>query len=262
MSAARAVAAGLALAFAGPAHASFSDPGYPPTLMLAWATAVDEAVRGPIDIADPGLGDASFGTEGNALGPATNDNFDVYSLGDGGHMTLFFDNAIEDGSGDDFAVYENGFATIAGLFAEFAFVEVSSNGTDFARFPAVSLRTTPVPGGAVVDPHDYDNFAGDQPLNLGTGFDLAELAGHPLVLSGDLDLQNVAYVRVVDVIGDGSTVDSLANPVYDPYATPFDSSGFDLDAIGVIHPVPEPTVAALVGPGAALVGLLARRRVR
>ena len=39
----------------------------------------------------------------------------------------------------------------------------------------------------------------------GTTFDLAELADDPLVLSGDVDLDAIAYVRLVDVV-DGEQV--------------------------------------------------------
>src|SRR5262245_36289935 len=128
---ARWLAAGIALAAAGSAHAGpYNEAGYAPALMQAWASEVDEAVRGPIDIANPGLGLASFGAPEFALGPVDGDNFDVVSLGDGGHVTLFVEAGISNGPGDDFAVYENGFFAPGGLFAELAFVEVSSNGTD------------------------------------------------------------------------------------------------------------------------------------
>ena len=140
---------------------------------------------------------------------------------------------------------------------------MSSNGFDYARFDAVSLQATPVSGGATVDPTDYGNFAGDQPNGLGTGFDLAELADHPLVTAGDLDLSQVTRVRLVDVIGDGSLLDSQGNPVYDPYATPFPTGGFDVHAVGVLQPVPEPGVGAGLCAGGSLCSLLlSMRRAR
>jgi hypothetical protein len=151
---------------------------------------------------------------------------------------------------------------VGGLFAEFAFVEVSSNGFDFARFEAESLQASAVAGGATVDPTDYGNFAGDQPLGLGTGFDLAELAAHPLVSGGQLDLSAVTRVRLVDVIGDGSLLDSQGQPVYDPYATPFSAGGFDVHALGVLHTVPEPGFGAGLVAGAFALQLLSRRRRR
>ena len=255
---ARWLAAGIALAAAGPAHAGpYADPGYPPSLVEAWATEVDDFARGPVDIANPGLGLASFGAPELALGALNGDNFDVFSMGDGGHLTLFFADPIGDHAGADFAVYENGFFAPGGLFAELAFVEVSSNGIDFARFASVSVRGTPVGGGETIDPSDYHNLAGKHPLGKGTGFDLAELAAHPLVVAGVLHLDEVAYVRLVDVIGNGSRLDSVGAPIYDPYPTPFPSGGYDADAVGVL---PEPGRASALSTGALAVGLLALRR--
>jgi hypothetical protein len=245
-----------ASASAGP----YTEAGHDPSSMLGWATDVDALVRGPMDIASPGGGDASFGDPEDALGPATPDPFDVVSLGDGGSITLYFDGGIQDGGGVDFAVFENAFFSVGGLFAELAFVEVSSNGSDFARFESTSLQSMPVGGGVVIDPTDYYNLAGDQAQPLGTGFDLAELANDPLVIAGTLDLDDVAYVRLIDVIGNGTTLDGQGLPLYDPYPTPFASGGFDLEAVGVLHPVPEPGSVVMLGSGSALLVGLARRR--
>jgi hypothetical protein len=242
-------------AAAGP----YTEAGYSPSLMQAWATEVYDFRRGPMDIAHPENGNASFGVPGNALGSNVNDVYDVYSLGDGGYITLHFASGISDGPGDDFAVYENGFYAPGGLFGEFAFVEVSSNGADFARFDATCLQSTPVCGGCVIDPTDYHNLGGKHVLGQGTGFDLAELAAHPLVAAGKLDLAHVAYVRLVDVIGDGSTRDHLGAPIYDPYPTAYASGGFDANGVGVLH-VPEPDRALLMAAGALCVAGLARRR--
>jgi hypothetical protein len=53
------------------------------------------------------------------------------------------------------------------------------------------------------------------------------------------------YVRLIDVVGSidpkwGSR-DSKGNLINDPWPTPFPSCGFDLDAIGVIHPLHSAT---------------------
>jgi hypothetical protein len=249
----------LALCASGGARAQ---GGYAPDLMLAWASDVDAFQRGPMDIGEPQLGPATHGLPEYATGAATGQTADVYSLGDGGWITLFFATGIGDGPGDDFAVYENGFYSVEGLFAEFAFVEVSSNGVDFARFDALSFRVDPVAGFEPVDPNDYENFGGDQPLDSGTGFDLAELVGHPLVTAELLDLSDVAYVRLIDVIGNGTTFDADAQQVWDPYPTPFAEGGFDAEAVGVLHLAPEPGAGALLGAGAGCLALLARWRTR
>ena len=52
------------------------------------------------------------------------------------------------------------------------------------------------------------------------------------MISGIVDLSAVTHVRLIDIVGDGTYMDSLGNPVYDPYPTS-GSAGFDLDAVGV-----------------------------
>jgi len=242
---AAALAACLALCGAGARAGPYTERGYAPSEVTAWATEVDSFDRGPLDIANPGGGDASFGAPENALGPATNDVYDVFSLGDGGFITFYVAGGIHDGPGDDFAVFENGFYAPGGLYGELAFVEVSSNGVDFVRFPATCLRSTAVAGGGTIDPTDYHNLAGKHPLNRGTGFDLAELG-----------LSSVSYVRLVDVIGNGSTFDAAGRKVYDPYPTAYASGGFDADALAV----PEPDPSAALAAGALAVSALALRR--
>lgn len=245
----------------GPARAGgFDDPGHDPLTIVAWADAVDNFAPGPVDVANPDGPVASFGLPEYTLGPATADPYDVVSLGDGGSITLFFPSGIGDGTGDDFAIWENGFGSPGGLFAEFAFVEVSTNGVDFVRFASETLNTVSPGAYGAVDPTLYANLAGDQPIQLGTGFDLAELAGEPLVLAGLVDLDDVAYVRVVDVVGDGSTTDVFGMPILDPYPTAFANGGFDLEAIGVLHPAPEPAIATGLGLGALVLARLGRRR--
>jgi len=246
---------------ASPASAGpFVEAGHAPAAMTSWASGVASVVRGPMDVAVPGLGLVSFGAPELALGLSVANSFDVVTLGDGGSATLSFPHGIGDGAGDDFAVFENGFLTVGGLFGELAFVEVSSNGVDFARFDAISLPEFAVAGFEPIDPSDYAGLAGKHAIGLGTGFDLADLAAHPLVAQGRLDLADVAFVRVVDVVGDGSTADADGAPVFEPYPTAFAAGGFDLEAIGVIHPAPEPGRVAALAIGVAALAGRARRR--
>src|SRR6202008_4151185 len=78
------IAVGLALGGAGRAHAGpYTEPGYAPTVVSSWPAAVASTTRGPIDIANPGGGNASFGDPEYVRGPATGDVYDVCSLGDG-----------------------------------------------------------------------------------------------------------------------------------------------------------------------------------
>jgi hypothetical protein len=197
------------------------------------------------------IDDLVVALESNALDVATADPADVVSLGDGGSASLIFYSGISDGIGDDFAIFENGFPDLNGLFAELAFVEVSTDGESFARFDSDALNTILVMSSETLDPTDYHGLGGRHAAGIGTGFDLADLAFDPLVMSGEVDLTQIYFVRVVDVIGNGSTIDGNGNMIFDPYSTRFPTGGFDLEAIGVIH-VPEPGWAA-----GLLIGLLA-----
>lgn len=226
-----------------PARASaFADTGQvnPEVLrtnpqIRAWADRVVESDRGPLDYADPSLGDASFGMPTDVLGSSGS----AFSLGDGGSITLGFPLAIENGPGVDFVVFENSFAFGGTVFSELAFVEVSTDGVAFARMPALSRVDRPL--GA------FDGIASEEVYNLagnfvgGTGFDLEDLltAADPLVASGVVDPMRIRYVRVVDVIGDylgAATVDHLGRPVSDPYPTAFASGGFDLTGVAIMNP--------------------------
>ena len=49
----------------------------------------------------------------------------------------------------------------------------------------------------------------------------------------------MTHIKVIDVVGTisnlYSTIDTAGNKINDPWPTPFASSGFDLDALGLIH---------------------------
>jgi len=230
-------------------------------LFVGWASSVESLTRGPQDIANPGGALATVGLAASALGPAdatsANPNT-VVSLGDGGQITLGFAQPITDGPGFDFAVFENGFGD---QFLELGLVEVSSNGVDFLRFAAVSQTPTAAQVGSfsALDPTNLDNLAGKYRAGFGTPFDLAQLAGvSPLV-----DVTSIRYVRIIDVVGTigaAGKVDSLGNKINDPYPTAFASSGFDLDAVGALHTVPEPSGVVLLTIGFASIACLVRRK--
>ncbi len=191
--------------------------------IIAWATDWKQYTPGT-EVS------ATFQTPEKALGPAVGTSFDIVSLGRGGEITLQFDIPIRDGLGSDFAVFEN---SVTDTFLELAFVEVSSNGTDFFRFDTDSLTASSVGGFGSVDPTNIDGFAGKYRQGFGTPFDLNDLAG----VSADLDVSAISHVRLIDIVGDGSQTDSSGDTVYDPYPT-VGSAGFDLDAIGVINQAP------------------------
>ena len=55
----------------------------------------------------------------------------------------------------------------------------------------------------------------------------------------NLDINNITHVKIIDVIGSinqsYASYDSQGNIINDPFPTPYETGGFDLDAIGVIH---------------------------
>ncbi len=176
-----------------------------------------------------------------------------------GEITLTFDRVIINGDGADFAVFENGFgfADTGNLFAELAYVEVSTDGLSFARFPSISLTETPVPPEGQIDPTLVYNLAGKHVNNgivlpdnsfvqssWGTPFDLDSLSDSSLVKTGVVNLNKINFIRLVDIPGNGTFLDPENRPIYDPWQTPIPGSGgFDLEAVGVINAesVPEPT---------------------
>ncbi|MFH1529230.1 MAG: hypothetical protein ABIK09_00700 [Pseudomonadota bacterium] len=165
-----------------------------------------------------------------AAGPAEGSATDILCLGRGGAVVLSFADPFADGPGPDLAVFENSFSA---TFLELAFVEVSTDGEAFARFDSISLTPAPVPPYGTMDPARISGLAGTVGKGLGTPFDLAALGNHPGVLGGAISLDAIHFVRIVDVVGDGGTSDSLGNPIYDPYPTA-GSAGFDLDAVAVL----------------------------
>jgi hypothetical protein len=182
---------------------------------------------------DYGTGvDAKWKTPALAHGIATADSSDIVCLGNGGQIVMIFPRPIADGTGPDFAVFENSFSP---GFLELAFVEVSSDGTNFYRFPSRSEGTAAVgPFSYTMDPTTLSGLAGKYIKGYGTPFDLAALTSTPL-----LDRKNVRFVRIVDIIGNGTQFDSSNQPIYDPTPTT-GSGGFDLDAIGVFHQSTDP----------------------
>jgi len=237
-------------------------------IFRAWATSV-------VDYRPAGGVSEQWLDANKTLGPPTGDGMGIASLGDRsaaeiaagappGHIELGFAEPMRDGRGYDFVVFENGivsgYNTGAGsvsgqMFGELAFVEVSSDGVHFARFPSVSLTPGPVGAYGTIELSNVFNLAGKHPngggVCTGTPFDLADLADEPLVRDATVDVNNIRYVRIVDIPGSGHFQDAamfhidpasspgwlaytVNHPVYDAWPT-FGSGGFDLDAIGFLH---------------------------
>ncbi len=201
-------------------------------IFVNWATDIT-VERGEQNISDDSLNFAEAGEPIFALG---NPDIQSVSLGDGGSAILTFDKPITNGEGPEFAIFENGFPTQGGYFLELAFVEVSSDGVFFVRFPATSLTdtTAQVKTFDLIDPTKINNLAGKYVANFGTPFDLEALDKIP-----ELDISAITHIKIVDVIGaladSLATFDTQGNKINDPFPTPFPTGGFDLDAVGVIH---------------------------
>jgi hypothetical protein len=201
------------------------------SVFVAWATDCS-IQRGYQDISNTSLGYASVGDSTMALGQAGTNG--VVSLGDGGSAILKFQDPISNGTGFDFAIFENSFSDD---FLELAFVEVSSDGVNYVRFPATSNTQTTTQIGPFDNAGDatkLNNLAGKYRAQYGTPFDLQELVGNPL-----LDINAITHLKIIDVVGSinsmYATYDINNNPINDPFPTGFASGGFDLDAVGVIH---------------------------
>ena len=192
--------------------------------IVGWASKVDSVSIG--DAVDEEWRDPE-----QALGPAEGTPGDVVALGRGGEIVLQFDQAIADGDGPDLAVFENG---VNDAFLELAFVEVSSDGEHFSRFPNSYLGNKPVATYAGHEAAWISGMAGKYRIGFGTPFDLADLACDPGVVDGTVDTSAVAYVRIIDIVGDGKTRDTSGRPIYDPYPT-VGSAGFDLDAVAALN---------------------------
>lgn len=122
-------------------------------------------------------------------------SLDVVSLGDGGTVVLrFTDNAIVDGPGPDFIVFENAFAfgpNPGDVYAELGTVAVSDDGVTWLELPCTAdgppfgqcAGWHPVfanPDENAIDPTDPATAGGD-------AFDLA-----------DIGLTEARYVRITD----------------------------------------------------------------
>jgi len=221
---------GLIAQYAPPAGEEGSTAIYvDSSVFVAWAWRCD-VKRGWINISDTTLGEVSYGNNTDALGKADNS---VVSLGDAGEAVVYFEYPVTNGPGWDFAVFENAFDD---TFLELAFVEVSSDSVNFYRFPSVSLTQTAEQidtFGDVYAEKIYD-LAGKYRVLYGTPFDLEELKNEP-----GLDVNNIVAIKLIDVVGSISDIyaryDSRMNKINDPWPTPFNTGGFDLDAVGVIH---------------------------
>jgi len=147
---------------------------------------------------------------------------DVFSLGNGGEIVVSFEpNAIVDGPGPDFIVFENPFylmGTTTVADPEPGEVSVSEDGVHWWTFPCSNTTGNP----------PFQQCAGVHPVFSSPGNGISPLdpmtaGGDPYDLS-DLEagVTEVKYVRIVDKI-------------IEPCMPGENEDGFDLDAVAVVN---------------------------
>lgn len=149
-------------------------------------------------------------------GPNQGSSDGVVSLGNGGWVILGFgENAIVDGPGVDFIVFENAFfygAEGENVFAELATVSVSADGEHWIDFPCTATEPP------------YGSCAGWHPvLANGEQEELSELdpatAGGDAYDLGEICLDYARFVRITDREDLDAPLDGV----------------FDLDAVGIVN---------------------------
>ncbi|MEM9252539.1 MAG: PEP-CTERM sorting domain-containing protein [Planctomycetota bacterium] len=191
---------------------------------------------------------------------------EIVSIGEGGFLTVSFDEPVTDDAGNPFGldllIFGNTFALLdfgsgtasGGFNTEGGLIEISANGVDFFEVPGVAADgpfptlgyqdvTEPFPTVAGLVPTDFTKPV-DPSFNL-TGLDIEEIAagydgsgGGVGIDIASVGLSEVSFVRISNPIGSGVT------PEIDGFAD---------------VAVPEPTTAAILAMGIGLVGL--RRRM-
>jgi hypothetical protein len=181
-------------------------------------TSVVDVTYGPCaGFGQGGMPDVVYGPP--VGGGLTAGSTDVVSLGVGGSITVgFLPNAIVDGPGVDFVVFENPFEVGGNpndIYAEPGIVSVSDDGVTWTDFPCTATQgNTPYgmcggwhpvvskPGG--VSPVNY-------PASGGDGYDLS-----------DIGVAHARYVKITDHAGETCVPEWI-------------SAGFDLDAIVILN---------------------------
>jgi len=151
---------------------------------------------------------------------------DVVSLGGGGSMVVGFGpNAIVDGPGPDFIVFENPF-WIGGnpddIYAEPGEISVSEDGVTWTAFPCTDTTQAP-PYGQCGGVHPVFST----PTNGISPFDVAHAGGDAYDLH-DLGVTKAKYVRIRNIVSTESCPDAGSKPT---------KNGFDLDAIAILNPL-------------------------
>jgi hypothetical protein len=148
-------------------------------------------------------------------------SLDVVSLGIGGEIVLSFEpNAIVDGPGADFIVFENAFFAAGDPqkpAADLGEVSVSDDGATWKTYPCAPRASAP-----------YGACAGWHPVYSAPGNGISpvdpSVAGGEAYDLSEVGLASARFVRIRDM--KTSRCDTTPKPT---------NAGFDLDAIAIVH---------------------------
>jgi hypothetical protein len=165
-------------------------------------------------------------------GGSSRGSLDVVSLGSGGSIVVAFaPNAIVDGPGVDFIVFENPFwvgGNSNDIYAEPGEVSVSEDGVNWTAFPCNPTQDSQAPYGTGVVP-PYGQCAGwhvvySTPTNGISPLDPTTAGGDAFDLA-DIGVTRAQYVRIVDKTNEDCP-ESGTRP---------NTNGFDLDAVAIVN---------------------------
>jgi hypothetical protein len=170
----------------------------------------------------------------------------VTNLGENGSIVLTFPRPIvANGTGDEFAVFSNGFET---GYCKLGKVFVSNDDLNWYLEPNYSL--TPFPIGTYstgIDVTNIEGYCGKYEAGYGEPFSI-DYPGWP---------SEINYVKIVDVQGNGTNLDSNGDPIYCPYPN---DDGCNVGGVGVFSAAPEPGTFSLAIAAVAAGAVLAWRR--
>lgn len=174
-------------------------------------------------------------------------------------------------------------------FLELAYVSVSTDGVNFATFPNFYVGGDPIGSYDNVNYPEYVyNLASKYVNEFGHGFDLSELefaynyakahydpetdsvinnsafsleyTKHILESFELIDINEINYIKIDDIVGDGSCVTARATRFTTRTRLP-KAAASDLNAIGVLNQVPEPASTCAVFAVVSLaIAAFARRK--
>ncbi len=156
-------------------------------------------------------------------------SLDVVSLGGGGSIVVGFGpNAIVDGPGVDFVVFENPFNYGASdRYVEPGEVSVSEDGVSWTAFPCTDTTQEEPDGGWGATQCAGMNIVYSNPYtNDISPFDLQHAGGDQYDLA-TIGVPRAKYVRVRNIVASEDCPETGPKP---------DKNGFDLDAIAIINP--------------------------